>query len=582
MFCNKLKAELNELQAQLRDQNNLLDALHKVSAIIEFDMNGIILDANQNFLDAVGYQLSEIKGKHHQIFLPEKEHQSAEYKAFWENLNRGEFISRRFKRCKKTGGELWLEASYNPILDAQDNPYKVVKFATDITDQVLHNLEADGQVDAINKVMAVIQFDPQGNILSANENFLKTMDYSFAEIQGQHHQKFVSADYAKSPEYQAFWEQLRNGQYQTGTFQRFDKNGNQVWLEASYNPIIDSYGKVLKIIKYANDIGSNKNSLLLESVIKDASEVIQKIANGDLTAKMHNHIDSNTQTLYDKQIIQLTSAITDMDERLKSVIKVAINATISVKASSDEVGNSAHHLNQSIQEQTTALLETSQTMHHVNEAIQNNTQNAQNASAVALQVQEKTGESVYVMGQTIEAMNQIQASSHKISDIVSLIDGIAFQTNLLALNAAVEAARAGEHGRGFAVVAGEVRNLAQKSAEAAKDIKHLIDETVSRVSHGSTLATQSGEVLQGISDSIGSMTQMIAEIASLSKEQAHGVSEVGIAISQIDQVSQQNAVLIAETSEAAISMAEQSDILSENMAFFNTGTNHQLPAPSDN
>ena len=579
MFCTKLKMQLNDLQAQLSDQNNLLDALHKVSAIIEFDMNGIILDANQNFLEAMGYELSEIKGKHHNIFIPESLRNSSEYQSFWDKLNQGQFVSMRFKRCKKVGGEIWLEASYNPILDAQGKPYKVVKFATDITKQVLHDLETDGQVAAINKVMAVIEFDPQGNILTANDNFLNTMGYTLAEIKGQHHQKFVTSDYAKSPEYQAFWEQLRHGQYQAGTFHRFDKNGTEVWLEASYNPIIDAYGKVLKIIKYASDIGSNKNSQLLESVIKDASSVIKKISNGDLTATMHNHIDPNTKTLYDKQIIQLTTAITDMDERLKSVIEVAINATVSVKASSNEVRNSAHHLNQSIQEQTNSLLETSQTMKEVNEAIQNNTHNAQNASGVALQVQDRTRESVHVMGQTIDAMNQIQASSHKISDIVALIDGIAFQTNLLALNAAVEAARAGEHGRGFAVVAGEVRNLAQKSADAAKDIKKLIDETVSRVDHGSTLATQSGEVLQGISDSIGSMTQMIAEIASLSKEQAKGVSEVGISISQIDQVSQQNAVLVEETSEAAISMAEQSDILSENMEFFNTGTHYRLPAP---
>lgn len=579
MFNNKLKTELKGLKVQLSTQSNLLEALYKVSSIIEFDMHGTILHANQNFLEAVDYELDEIKGRHHSLFVQEKLRNSAEYKAFWLKLNQGEFISKRFKRCKKTGEDIWLEASYTPVLDAEGRPYKVVKFATDITQQVLNELEADGQLAAINKVMAVIQFDPFGKILTANKNFLDTMGYTLSEIENQNHQLFVSDNYAESAEYDAFWQQLRQGQYQAGTFQRFGKHGSEVWLEASYNPIIDSNGEILKIIKYASDIGSNKNSKLLESVIKDASDVINKISNGDLTAAMHCHIDPNTQSLYDKQIIQLTDAVTDVDKRLKSVIEVAVGTTLSVMNSSNEVKKSAYSLNQSIQEQAASLLETTQAMKYINEAIQNNTLNAQNASNLALQVQGKAEESVDVMGQTIGAMSQIQASSHKIADIVSLIDAIAFQTNLLALNAAVEAARAGEHGRGFAVVASEVRNLAQKSAHAAKDIKGLIDETVSRVEHGSSLATQSGDVLQGICDSIGSMTQLIAEIASLSKEQAQGVSEVGIALSQIDQVSQKNAILVEETSEAAVSMTEQAETLSENMGFFNTGSVHSLAAP---
>ena len=215
--------------------------------------------------------------------------------------------------------------------------------------------------------------------------------------------------------------------------------------------------------------------------------------------------------------------------------------------------------------------ETSATMDEMNSAVQANTENAQQAARVAEDVQKRANDGSRVMQQTIEAMNAIQESSHKIADIVSLIDGIAFQTNLLALNAAVEAARAGDHGRGFAVVAGEVRALAQKSAEAAKDIKTLIDESVTRIDQGTQLASQSGEMLNTINQSIDSVTQMVSQIARASAEQANGVTQVHEAISQIDQVTQQNAALVEETTAAAESMSEQSMVLREDMAFFNTG-----------
>jgi len=231
-----------------------------------------------------------------------------------------------------------------------------------------------------------------------------------------------------------------------------------------------------------------------------------------------------------------------------------------------------------VQEQAAALEETSATMDEMNSAVQNNTENAKQATGVAREVQTKATQGTKVMQQTIEAMNAIQQSSHKIADIVTLIDGIAFQTNLLALNAAVEAARAGDHGRGFAVVAGEVRALAQKSAEAAKDIKGLIEESVGRIDQGTKLASESGEMLNGITSAVEQVTQMIDHIARASSEQSEGVSQVHKAIADIDQVTQQNAALVEETSAASESMSEQAANLSRDMAFFNTGNATKQPA----
>lgn len=327
-------------------------------------------------------------------------------------------------------------------------------------------------------------------------------------------------------------------------------------------------------VKAAGEMDELKTAIndtveVLESVIGDITQVMDAQSQGDLTLSV--------TTKCEGQLDHLKIAINKNAENLAGIISSALNSANVVNGASDEVSRGSQDLSQRVQEQAAALEETSATMDEMNSAVQNNTQNALEATKVARDVQEKAHNGTEVMQQTINAMNSIQESSHKISEIVTLIDGIAFQTNLLALNAAVEAARAGDHGRGFAVVAGEVRALAQKSAEAAKDIKTLIDESVARIGQGTQLASESGEVLKGINDAVENVTQMIEHIAQASKEQAEGVNQVHKAIADIDQVTQQNAALVEETSAAAESMAEQATDLSRNMAFFKTGGKQSQP-----
>ncbi|WP_321277197.1 methyl-accepting chemotaxis protein [Thiomicrorhabdus indica] len=298
----------------------------------------------------------------------------------------------------------------------------------------------------------------------------------------------------------------------------------------------------------------------LELAIEDITEMVVAQSKGDLTNQITND--------YRGQLDTLKNAINSSVNRLADVVSQAMNATSVVAGAADEVSKGSLDLSDRVQQQASALEQTSATMDEMNSAVQGNSKNAQQASQVALEVQNRANDGAKVMQETIGAMSAIQESSHKIADIVNLIDGIAFQTNLLALNAAVEAARAGEHGRGFAVVAGEVRSLAQKSAEAAKDIKSLIEESVSRIDQGSQLATQSGDMLTEINHEIESFTKMIGDIAQASEEQAEGVNQVHAAIGQIDSVTQQNAALVEETSAAAASMTEQSEILKEDMSFF--------------
>ena len=329
---------------------------------------------------------------------------------------------------------------------------------------------------------------------------------------------------------------------------------------------VDARGALLSLKNNIN--GSLKN---MATAISAISEVVEAQAAGDLTKEL----PSGT---FKGQLHDLKNAINYSSAKVREVVQVAIEASQVVSGAAQEVSQGSLDLSQSVQEQAAALEQTSATMNQMNSQVQSASANAKEATLVAKTVQKKAHDGVGVMSQTITAMTAIEESSHKISDIVSLIDGIAFQTNLLALNAAVEAARAGDHGRGFAVVAGEVRNLAQKSAEAAKDIKVLIDETVQRVGQGSRLATESGEMLNDINTSIESVTKMMDEIAQAAAEQADGVHQVHQAITQIDGVTQQNAALVEETSAASESLSEQANLLQKEMSFFRIGA-HRQAAP---
>lgn len=310
----------------------------------------------------------------------------------------------------------------------------------------------------------------------------------------------------------------------------------------------------------------------LESAITDITHILVALENGDLTQTITAEYTGDLKILKDAVNSSLT--------RLDGIVSIAVEAADIVTAAALEVSDGSNTLSQRVQEQAAALEQTSATMDEMNSAVQANTENAQQTSQVAQDVQKKATQGASVMQETIGAMNAIQKSSHKIADIVSLIDGIAFQTNLLALNAAVEAARAGDHGRGFAVVAGEVRALAQKSAEAAKDIKVLIEESVARIDEGTKLAAQSGEVLQDINESIHGVTSMINNIANASSEQSKGIKQVHIAISQIDSVTQQNATLVQETTFAAESMSEQSKNLKSEMSIFKTTSDNKYQTRS--
>jgi len=273
----KFATDITAEKVRSMEDAGKIAAINRAQAVIEFDMNGTIVTANDNFLRAMGYTLGEIQGKHHSMFVTPADRDSAAYREFWAKLNRGEFQAAEYKRLGKSGREIWILATYNPILDEAGKPFKVVKFATDVTEQKLKAADNDGQIAAIKKSQAVIEFNMDGTIRTANQNFLNAMGYTLGEVQGRHHSMFVAQGERDAPAYREFWEKLKHGQYQAAEYKRIAKGGREIWIQASYNPILDLNGKPLKVVKYATDVTMQA---VLRRKAENARELIEQVAAG--------------------------------------------------------------------------------------------------------------------------------------------------------------------------------------------------------------------------------------------------------------------------------------------------------------
>ncbi|REL29435.1 methyl-accepting chemotaxis protein [Thalassotalea euphylliae] len=559
----KFATDITEQKIAAANFQGQIDAISKSQAVIEFNMDGTIITANDNFLNAMGYSLVEVQGKHHSIFADSEYANSLEYKLFWEKLGRGEFEAGEYRRVGKNGKEVWIQASYNPILDMEGKPFKVVKYASDITTQKLESANFSGQIDAIGKSQAVIEFELDGTIIDANENFLMTMGYTLAEVKGKHHSMFAEPEVAGSPEYQHFWQKLGQGQFDSGEYRRLGKFGKEVWIQASYNPILDMNGKPFKVVKYATDITKRKQAI---SEIKDS---IMSLSEGDLT----NRIDADLG----EEFSVLGDSMNSLLDNLNDMMSTIRDAADHVFHSSRELAVGNSELSQRTESQAASLEETASAMEELTSTVQQNANNATEATKLSTTAMSKASDGGDVVNNAIAAMQAIEKSSKKISDIIGVIDEIAFQTNLLALNAAVEAARAGEQGRGFAVVASEVRNLAQRSASAAKEIKGLINDSVDAVNQGSKLVDDTGKTFSDVIGAVQEVVTMISDIDSASREQAVGISEVSNAVSQMDSMTQQNAALVEEATAASRSMEEKAQDLLEQVSNFETDEALQSP-----
>jgi len=336
--------------ATLRLQNlafaSQADAISRAQAVIEFNMDGTIITANENFLKTLGYLLGEIQGKHHSMFVEPSFRDSAAYREFWATLNQGQYQAAEYKRIGKGGKEVWILASYNPVFDEKGKPFKVVKFATDVTEQKLKTADLAGQIAAIGKSQAVIEFKMDGTISGANENFLSTLGYSLGEIQGKHHSMFVDAAERDGGGYREFWANLNRGVYQAGEFKRIGRGGKEVWIQASYNPILDLNGKPFKVVKYAADttkqvlnrMANEKVRGMMESVAAGAEELnasVREISEAMVKSKETAMSTVGQVETADSQAQRLSEAAKSMGSIVELINNItgqinllALNATI--------------------------------------------------------------------------------------------------------------------------------------------------------------------------------------------------------------------------------------------------------------
>ncbi|MET0443477.1 MAG: PAS domain-containing methyl-accepting chemotaxis protein [Pseudorhodoplanes sp.] len=543
MFNRRSKLELRNALAQAA-------AISRSQAVIEFNLDGTIITANDNFLSAVGYSLDEIKGKHHSLFVDQATRESVAYRDFWGKLNKGQFQASQYRRIAKGNREIWIEASYNPILDDGGKPYKVIKFATDITASKMASLDAQGKIAAIDRAQAVIEFNLDGTIITANDNFLTTVGYGLSEIQGRHHSMFVEPQERDGSAYRDFWARLARGEYQAAEYKRVGKGGKEIWILATYNPILDEAGKPFKVVKFATDVTQQKlkaaDSDGQMEAIRKSQAVIEFRMDGNIITANQNFLNTLGYTL-DEIRDRHHSMFVDPMERSSAAYGefwASLNRGVYQAAEYRRIGKGGREV--WIQASYNPIFDlngkpfkvvkyatdiTAQAMarmkaERARSLIESVAAGSEEMNASIREISEtmvksrQTAEAAVNQVETADLQAQrLTSAAHAMGGIVGLIGDITGQINLLALNATIESARAGEAGRGFAVVASEVKNLANQAKQATDKISSEIE----------SLNGISGDVVSAlvtIKQAIEHVNEFVTSTAAAVEEQSTVTSDM--------------------------------------------------------
>lgn len=549
------------------------DSISEHKATIEFNLEGIVIRANENFAKTMGYTMEELIGMHHSSFVPEHIRKTPEYQRHWTRLANGEEVSGKFPRLTKDGRKIWMEASYDPIRAADGTPFKVIKIASDVTEIETIAFDRKAVMDAISRSQSVFEMDPHGTILSINENLLHLLGRSESSMVGRSLADMLDSDFQSGAGYNDMWTALRRGTADSRVYPMYGPGRSPIYLQGSITPVLDRNGTVFKFISCLTDATHTETQRQEqqhenERMAHQQAQVVDEMRRG-LTAlakgELAIQIDKNLGEDYES----LRKDFNHATKRLNDTISTIIGNTDGIRNEASEIARAADDLSRRTESQAATLEQTSASLEELTASVKSAAEGASKANQNVADAQRSAEQSGTVVDEAIRAMSEIEGSSTKISQIIGVIDDIAFQTNLLALNAGVEAARAGDAGRGFAVVASEVRALAQRSSEAAKEIKTLISTSSEQVSSGVDLVGQTGTALKDILASVTSISKLVSDIANTASEQSVGIGEINTAVNQIDQVTQQNAAMVEESTAASHALMQEAEQLAKVVSQFN-------------
>jgi methyl-accepting chemotaxis protein len=560
-----------ELEAQM-------NAINASNAYVEFNTDGTVIKANELFLKTLKYAEHEIEGEHHRMFCDPAYARSKAYEQFWIDLRNGIPQIGEFKRRAKDGSEIWMQANYTPVKDEKGNVFKVIKIANDITAQKIKNIDYHGQLEAIGRSNAVVEFNMDGTVIDANENFLRTLGYSAVnEIKGRHHRMFVSAQDANSNSYKSFWDTLNRGEFIVGTYTRINKMGQEVYIQASYNPIKDAEGKPYKVVKYALD---------MTEVIR----VIKAMSKGDLSLRCNTSVDNEGLTAeINRTLDNLNVVLTNISQGSDIVARssdLLQKKTGDMKRNTTEVATAISQMAKGAQDQASRTDDSSKLINHVmlsSNDMEKKANLINKAAEKGLESSSLGMKTVKVLvnnmsgikdsaGQTAQSIGVLTKRTEDIGRTLRVITDIASQTNLLALNAAIEAARAGDAGRGFAVVAEEIRKLAEDSRKSAVEIEKIIgDVQKDTQAAGKAIEAMESSVKEGSKSSVDAEV-IFQEIARSSEETFHASKEIqaattgqkesiGTVVKNIEQI----VVVSEETAAGTQQVASSSQQMSSGM-----------------
>ena len=490
------------LQDNVNSNRSIVEALHASQAVIEFTPAGKILTANSHFLEAVGYRLDDIEGRHHSLFCDAAYVDSEAYRRFWSELAQGHFQSGEFKRFGRGGQAVWLQATYNPVRDRSGRVVKIVKFAADITAAKLKALDYAGMVAAMDRAQAVIEFKVTGEVITANANFLSVLGYGLDEIVGRHHRMFCAPDEVAGGDYAAFWQALARGEFQAAEYRRVAKSGADVYIQATYNPIFDDTGAVVKIVKFATDITLVvKRRLRNDGLGHDINTELGDVINQIVTAN------------------EMAAGASGASTETGAIIN-------SVAAASEELSQSVREIAQSMNFAKTGA-----------ESVFRHTESANDYAGT------------------------LNASAVSMNNIVALIQNIASQINLLALNATIESARAGEAGRGFAVVASEVKSLANQAAQSTKTIASEIANMQSITGDVVGALGLISSSMTAVMENVTSVASAIEQQNAVTGEISSNMQSAVIAVEQIEESLGHISTTFAKVSEASEQVKQNVEVL---------------------